>query len=151
MGINILSITRNITEGDLYPRPTALLYSSPYVCCYGYHGNTLFCHCQKICLAHLLPKTNICTEFHDNWSKTEEEVCDAGFSIFCPQYAVTMALHFLPLSKNVSCIYRVAPKKTERHTSANTVEPRYNEVLGTMKITLLYQVSHYIRVKETEI
>ena len=26
------------------------------------------------------------------------------------------------------------------------VEPRYNEVLGTMKITLLYQVSHYIRV-----
>ena len=30
----------------------------------------------------------------------------------------------------------------------NTVEPRYNEVLGTMKITLLYQVSHYIRVKK---
>ena len=32
-----------------------------------------------------------------------------------------------------------------------TVEPRYNEVLGTMKITLLYQVSHYIRVKNKEI
>ena len=29
----------------------------------------------------------------------------------------------------------------------HTVEPRYNEVLGTMKITLLYQVSHYIRIK----
>ena len=29
-----------------------------------------------------------------------------------------------------------------------TVEPRYNEVLGTMKITLLYQVFHYIRVKK---
>ena len=27
--------------------------------------------------------------------------------------------------------------------SKNTVEPLYNEVLGTMKITLLYQVSHY--------
>ena len=27
----------------------------------------------------------------------------------------------------------------------------YNEVLGTMKITLLYQVSHYIRVKNKEI
>ena len=26
-----------------------------------------------------------------------------------------------------------------------------NEVLGTMKITLLYQVSHYIRVKNKEI
>ena len=31
-----------------------------------------------------------------------------------------------------------------------TVEPRYYEVLGTMKITLLYQVSHYIRVKKTK-
>ena len=29
----------------------------------------------------------------------------------------------------------------------NTVEPRYNEVLGTMKITLIYQVSHYVSVK----
>ena len=29
-----------------------------------------------------------------------------------------------------------------------TVEPRYNKVLGTMKITLLYQVSQYIRVKK---
>ena len=31
---------------------------------------------------------------------------------------------------------------------SDTVEPRYNEVLGTMKMTLLYQVSHYIRVKK---
>ena len=31
---------------------------------------------------------------------------------------------------------------------ASTVEPHYNKVLGTMKITLLYQVSHYIRVKK---
>ena len=29
-----------------------------------------------------------------------------------------------------------------------TVEPRYNEVLGTVKITLLYQVSHYNRAKK---
>ena len=32
-----------------------------------------------------------------------------------------------------------------------TVEPHYNEVLGTMKITLLYQVFHYIRVKKKNI
>ena len=32
------------------------------------------------------------------------------------------------------------------HEMHDTVEPHYNEVLGTMKITLLYQVSHYIRV-----
>ena len=30
------------------------------------------------------------------------------------------------------------------------MEPCYNEVLGTMKFTLLYQVSHYIRVKKTK-
>ena len=30
----------------------------------------------------------------------------------------------------------------------STVEPRYNEVLGTMNITLLYHVSHYIKVKK---
>ena len=35
---------------------------------------------------------------------------------------------------------------THEHTHIYTVEPRYNEVLGTMKITLLYQVSHYIGV-----
>ena len=33
----------------------------------------------------------------------------------------------------------------------STVEPRYNEDLGTMKISLLYQVSFYIRVKNKEI
>ena len=32
----------------------------------------------------------------------------------------------------------------------STMEPRYNEALGTMKITLLYQVSHYIRVRKTK-
>ena len=31
---------------------------------------------------------------------------------------------------------------------SSTVEPLYNEVLGTMKITLLYQVSHCIWVKK---
>ena len=30
----------------------------------------------------------------------------------------------------------------------STVEPLYNEILGTMKFTLLYQVSRYIRVKK---
>ena len=32
--------------------------------------------------------------------------------------------------------------------NCNTVEPHYNEDLGTMKITLLYQVSHYIKVQK---
>ena len=33
----------------------------------------------------------------------------------------------------------------------STVEPHYNEDLGTMKITLLNQVSWYIRVKKQKI
>ena len=35
-----------------------------------------------------------------------------------------------------------------KHNLGCTVEPHYNEDLGTMKITLLYQVSHCIRVKK---
>ena len=31
-----------------------------------------FCHCQKMCLAHLHTKAHICAKFHENWSKTEE-------------------------------------------------------------------------------
>ena len=68
-----------------------------------YHGNTLSNHCQKMCLAHLHPKANICAKFHENWWKTEEVVRDARFSPHFCQYAVTMATIFLPLSKNVSC------------------------------------------------
>ena len=40
------------------------------------------------------------------------------------------------------------PRTNAHMPQCCTVEPRYNEVLGTMKITLLYQVSHYIRVKK---
>ena len=37
-----------------------------------------FCHCRKMSLAHLHPKTNICAKFHENRSKTEEVVRDAN-------------------------------------------------------------------------
>ena len=30
------------------------------------------------------------------------------------------------------------------------MEPHYNEVLGTMKITLLYQVSHRVKKKKSK-
>ena len=30
-----------------------------------------FCHCRKMCLAHLHSKANISAKFHENWSKTE--------------------------------------------------------------------------------
>ena len=41
--------------------------------------------------------------------------------------------------------------RAQRLKISITVEPLYNEVLGSMKITLLYQVSCYIRVKNKEI
>ena len=53
--------------------------------------------------------------------------------------------------KHLQTIIWIAQFKIWVHTVQNTVEPRYNEDLGTMKITLLYQVSHYIRVKKKEI
>ena len=43
-------------------------------------------------------------------------------------------------------INQIRPK--QERSPQYTVEPRYNEVPGTMKITLLYQVSHYIRVEK---
>ena len=46
-----------------------------------------------------------------------------------------------------SCSLTVKWKRNKREVHV-TVEPLYNKVLGTMKMTLLYQVSHYIRVKK---
>ena len=43
--------------------------------------------------------------------------------------------------------WAIRPWKPFPNHWAITVEPPYNEVLGTMKITLSYQVSRYIRVK----
>ena len=51
--------------------------------------------------------------------------------------------HSLPLWKDAENYEKYAVEVT-----MSTVEPLYNKVLGTMKITLLYQVSHYIRVKK---
>ena len=53
-----------------------------------------------------------------------------------------MSLFWLHL-KNLFAIF--ACEKTL--IKLNTVEPCYNEDFGTMKLTLLYQVSHYTRVE----
>ena len=50
----------------------------------------------------------------------------------------------------VSWSYHGAATTPWSYQDTCTVEPLYNEVLGTMNITLLYQVSH-IRVKNKEI
>ena len=60
----------------------------------------------------------------------------ATYVFYCFLYGIVWVLNINKYNSDFNC-----------HES-NTVEPRYNEVLGTMKITLLYQVSHYIRVKK---
>ena len=49
---------------------------------------------------------------------------------------------------NSSLAFMSVESKFLHELHACTVEPRSNKVLGPMKITLLYQVSHYIRVKK---
>ena len=58
------------------------------------------------------------------------------------------SMHAYTLIQVCNCLYDEVYWAKVRYVELHTVEPRYNEVLGTMKITLLYQVSHYIRVKK---
>ena len=85
-------------------------YFSPIFC----HNMLLpwqhtFCHCQKMCLAHLPPKANICAKFHENWWKTEEVVRDARFS---PIFAIICRYHGNTLSATVKkmCLAHLHPK-----------------------------------------
>ena len=41
---------------------------------------TQFRHIQNMCLAHLNPKTYVCTKSHEHWSKTEEVDWSAKFA-----------------------------------------------------------------------
>ena len=69
---------------------------------------------------------------------------------FSPSYISHHLAQILEMSLlNCFCSFLLLYSRGCQDPSA--VEPRYNEVLGTMKITLLYQVSHYIRVKNKEI
>ena len=72
-----------------------------------------FYHCQKMCLAHLHPKANICAIFHENWWKTEEVVRDARF--FPPIFAIICRYHGNTLSTTVKkCVLHIY---TPGHTS----------------------------------
>ena len=112
-----------------------------------------FCHCRKMCLAHLHPKAHICAKFDENWSKTEEVVRGARLAprptdsptahppAQQPDRPTTRWFLYTPL-------YTTCMRGYNKVRTACTVETCYNEVLGTMKITLLYQVSHYITIKK---
>ena len=68
-----------------------------------------FYHCQKMCLAHLHPKANICAKFHENWWKTEEVVRDARFSPhFCHNMALPWQHTFYHCQK--MCLAHLHPK-----------------------------------------
>ena len=68
-----------------------------------------FYHFQKMCLAHLHPKANICAKFHENWWKTEEVVRDARFSPhFCHNMPLPWQHTFYHCQK--MCLAHLHPK-----------------------------------------
>ena len=84
------------------------------------------------CSLHVHVVTHSCSIKVSHYDKTKNNI------MFSPILFVhVLMIQYPPIHPSI------LPTK-----SPNTVEPRYNEVLGTMKITLLYQVSHYIRVKQ---
>ena len=72
-----------------------------------------FYHCQKMCLAHLHPKANICAKFHENWWKTEEVVRDARFfPHFCHNMPLPWQHSFCYCQK--MCLAHLHPKANIR-------------------------------------
>ena len=68
-----------------------------------------FYHFQKMCLAHLHPKANICAKFHENWWKTEEVVRDARyFPNFCHNMPLPWQHTFYHCQK--MCLAHLHPK-----------------------------------------
>ena len=76
-----------------------------------------------------------------------QKIHESFFTLRSPCLTLGTAAHLLALTfgTNRGAIWWICMELIQAYC---TVEPRYNEVLGTMKITLLYQVSHYIRVKK---
>ena len=73
------------------------------------------------------------------------------FTLYMSSLASMRYMTFVELyhyQKKNRLFHNLAPKTEIHKFVCNTVEPLYNEVLGTMRITLLYQVSCYIRVKK---
>ena len=76
------------------------------------------------------------------WANSDKNLC----STLPPDHLHVSLILVYACIHHPSLLSPTHSKKWQQEFS--TVAPRYNEVLGTMKITLLYQVSHYIRVKK---
>ena len=96
-----------------------------------------FCHCPKMCLAHLHPKTNICAKFHENRSKTEEVVRDARLrpparptdrrhadSYMGQNFERCTIGHFQTLSTSIT---PGSPPVTQKTISFGVVRKEYNQ------------------------
>ena len=68
--------------------------------------------------------------------------------ILTDDWRIRDKLYYVPICEHKSISQVLSLSALNKSWLLSTVEPRYNEVLGTMKITLLYQVSHYIRVQK---
>ena len=82
-----------------------------------------------------------------------KETIEASFSIFITNYHKHTHTHThtqisMCVCVCVVCMMCLCVCRYSQNGICCTVELHYNKVLGTMKITVLYQVSHYIRVKK---
>ena len=97
--------------------------------------NSLRKRCLSICSRSMIKPTKSRTaKFYTTWLKIGDlgqQVILGFWYILTEQWSFYIILKF----GSIKC---------------STMEPHYNEVLGTIKITLLYQVSHYIRAKKNK-
>ena len=128
-----------------------------------------FYHCQKMCLAHLHPKANICAKFHENWWKTEEVVRDARFfPHFCHNYAVTMCntlsttvkkcvLHiYTPRQTSVPNFMRIGRKTEEASSCDCKIFPPVFAIIcryhgNTLSVTVEKCVLHIYTPRQTSL
>ena len=123
------------------------------VLCYRY----VYCMCLCVCLQNfalykeciLVYKFNMhhsaCSvHIHVHWGENHLQVLSKHLW-------QTTCSHGKPWSYNHVAPWVNIEKNIITLSQIYTVEPLYNEDFGTMKITLLYQVSHYIREKNKEI
>ena len=90
----------------------------------------------------------ICNTFDHNFKNIPLYMRKVSLDLFS---IIRWCLYFNKMSKmtlNSFCDKNSSNNYVRGVIKPCTVKPRYNETLGTMKITLLYQVSCYIRVKK---
>ena len=136
------------------------------ICCH--HGNTLFSTVEKcVFCAQLHHTANMCAKFPFKCITNMEVVQSAMFPPnFSCHNAITMATHFLPLSKNVSCTSTSQGKhlcqmswesfKNWGNSSRRKVSPQFYAIIccyhgNTLSATVEIWVLHIYILRQTSV